>query len=299
VNRHPQEKTNARSIYTCGQTTCKTPTTSGLSCWSYSLKSLAQKRQSLHRSVEQQQQQIEILEAQLHKFHGLANIGTACYMIAHEINNLLTPVRSYAALSLSNMDDGALVEKALRKVMNNSERASKIMDSLLALARGDTQHKEHCRLAKLVEDVFACLCRDFSKDAIVVNINIPDDLMVWAVPIQFQHVLMNLILNARDAMLTAGGTLTITAQDRTDAVKIQVTDTGEGIKPEHLKSIFESFYTTKTGKDKSVSNSGAGVGLALCKKVVDAHDGLIAVASEPGKGTTFTITLPKSKSGDI
>jgi signal transduction histidine kinase len=108
---------------------------------------------------------------------------------------------------------------------------------------------------------------------------------------------MNLILNARDAMLPQGGVLTIRAAETVDVAKIEIADTGGGIKPADLTSIFETFYTTKTDKDSLAEYSGAGIGLAFCKMIIDGHQGSISVESKPGQGSTFKIVLPKTTVG--
>lgn len=257
------------------------------------MASIIEKRLSLHKRLANQQQQNDILKSQITQLQALANIGTATCMIAHEINNLLTPLASYASVALNNPDDKALTEKALQKTARNCQRASEIMESILSLANGETQQKKNVRLLDAVEEIFACLCRDFAKDSITVEIGIPEDLAVWAVPVQIQQVLMNLILNARDAMLPRGGILTIKAKDTIDAVLIEVRDTGCGIEPADLKRIFEPFFTTKADKKSPSQRSCFGVGLAFCKSIIDAHKGCISVESEPGKETTFKIILPK------
>jgi len=262
------------------------------------LTRIIEKRRSLHKHVASQQQQNNALKSQITQLQAFANIGTATCMIAHEINNLLTPLGSYAALALNNPDDKPLAEKALRRTVRNCERASKIMGSMLAIANGQTQEKKNIRLIILLQEIFTCLCRDFAKDGITVNIQIPPALTVRVVPVQIQHVLMNLILNARNAMLQTGGTLTIKAHDTTDAVQIEVTDTGCGVEPADLKNIFEPFFTVKAEKKSSDKHTGSGLGLAFCKKIVDAHDGCISVESKPDEGTTFKITLPKHKLGN-
>jgi signal transduction histidine kinase len=244
---------------------------------------------ALHKRLAEQEQQNTALESQVGQLQARANIGTATSMIAHEINNLLTPLANYATLALNNSDDKALIEKALRKTVRNSNRASKIMESMLALANGEAQEKKDTRLNVLVEDIFSCLCRDFEKDGITVNIRIPEDLTLRVVPVQIQQVLMNLILNAREAMLPAGGVLTIRAKDTADSVMIEITDTGRGIEPANLQKVFEPFFTTKADDERSA----AGLGLAFCKKVIDAHNGSISAQSEPQTASTFKILLPK------
>ncbi|MDD5327341.1 MAG: HAMP domain-containing sensor histidine kinase [Phycisphaerae bacterium] len=254
---------------------------------------IVEKRLSLHKDLANQQQQNNALKSQFTHLQALANIGTTTCMVAHEINNLLTPLTNFAALALNNPDDKPLSEKALQKVVRNCKHASKIMESMLAVANDQTQEKQNSSLITLVENVFNCLCRDFAKDSITVNIQIPDDLTIWAVSVQIQQVLMNLILNARDAMLPRGGVLTIKAGDTIDVVQIEITDTGCGIEPENLKDIFQPFFTTKAKGKSPSQHSGSGLGLLFVKRIIDEHGGCVSVESKPANGTTFKITLPK------
>jgi two-component system NtrC family sensor kinase len=257
------------------------------------LTRIIEKRLSLHKHLANQQQQNDALQSQFAHLQALANIGTTTCMVAHEINNLLTPLANFAALALKNPDDKLLSEKALQKVVHNCGHASKIMESMLAVANGQAQEKQNALLIALVENVFSCLCRDFAKDGIAVDIQIPQDLTVWAVPVQIQQVLMNLILNARDAMLPRGGVLIIKARDTAGDVQIELSDTGCGIEPANLKKIFQQFFTTKTNGKSSSQNSGSGLGLFFVKRIIDGHGGCVSVESVPGRGSTFKITLPK------
>ena len=250
------------------------------------MAAILEKRRSLHKHITSSQQQNELLQSQLAHLQALANIGTVASMIAHEMNNILTPLTNYAQLALNNPTDTALTRKALEKTILNSGRAAKILESIRTLANGEKQHKKNSRLTLMVEDIFTCMCRDFSKDKITVDIQIPEDLTIWAVPVQMQQVLMNLILNARDAMLPKGGRLTIKASDAGDSVTIEVADTGCGIAAENIDRIFEPFFSTKT-LNSSHGQTGAGMGLAFCKHIVEAHNGNIAVNSRIGKGTSF------------
>jgi two-component system NtrC family sensor kinase len=257
------------------------------------LTSIIEKRVSLHKSLAEHQQQNNALKSQITQLQALANIGTITHMIAHEMNNLLTPVGNYATLAMKSPDDKELVEKALAKTAQSCQRATKIMESMLAMADGEKQEKKNARLISLVEEIFTCLCRDFAKDGITVKIQIPKNLKIWAVPVQIQQVLMNLILNARDAMLPRGGILNIKATESGNTVQMEVTDTGCGIEPGDIENIFESFFTTKKESNSTSRCSGSGLGLAFCKKIIDSHGGCISVESKPAEGSTFTITLPK------
>jgi len=257
------------------------------------LTSIIKKRHSLHKDLRQQQEINTALQSQISQLQPLANIGTTTCMIAHEINNLLTPLSSYAALAIKNPDDNSLTQKALQRTLRNCRQAADIMQTMLAVANGENQNKSNLHLRTLVDEVFTCLCRDFAKDRITVKTLIPENLTIYAIPTQIQQLLMNLILNARDAMLKTGGTLTVGAKDLPAEVQIQISDTGPGIKQEHLDKIFQLFFTTKAQQENCSNQAGAGLGLAFCKQVVDAHNGSISVESEPYKKTTFHISLPK------
>jgi two-component system NtrC family sensor kinase len=256
------------------------------------LAGILAKRASLHRAVTAQTEQNHVLKSQIDRIQPLASIGLISSMIAHELNNILTPLANYAQLSIDNPQDVALREKALQKTVLNCERACKIQQSLLALASGNHQPKQHANLRDLIDELFACLCRDFRKEKINIVTDIPDDLEISMVPAQIQQVIMNLILNARDALLATGGTITISASRDEDHALITVADNGSGIPADILPQIFEPFVTTKDGQDPSSSGSGTGLGLAFCHQVVQDHDGAITVESAPGQGTTFKIILP-------
>lgn len=260
------------------------------------MASIIDKRLALHQRLAKKEQEYNALKTQNVQLQALANLGSATSMIAHEINNLLTPLANYAALAAKNPHDTDLVTKVLDKTVRNCERASKIMVSMLAMANGRAQEKHRVPVRALVDDVFTCLCRDFNKDGITVQMDVPETVEIMCVPVQIQQVFMNLILNARDAMLPGGGRLTISAAENGVQVDIAVTDSGRGIAREDLESVFEPFYTTKAGQEGPGTYSGSGVGLAFCRRVINAHGGQITAESCPGRGTTFRVCLPKSPS---
>ncbi len=263
------------------------------------MTSIIERRQSLHQCLAQKEEENRALKSQNLQLQALANLGSATCMIAHELNNLLTPLVSYAALAVQNPDDKKLAEKVLDRTVRNCQRAAKIMQSMLAIANGQKQERETVSVKALVEEVFTCLCRDFSKDRITVETRVDESLQAYCVRVQIEQVLMNLVLNARDAMLPGGGFLRVSAAADADHVNLIVSDTGTGITPENLKNIFRPFFTTKTGADRPAgSTSGSGVGLAFCRRIVDAHGGEITVQSQIGRGSTFTVRLPRTPAHD-
>jgi signal transduction histidine kinase len=254
------------------------------------LASILEKRLSLHRHLAEQAQAKTELELQIEQMQALAHIGMVSAMAAHEINNILTPISNYARLCTKHPGDKKLSQKAIEKAIVNTEHASRILESLLAMADGKKQEKRRHCLKSLVEEVFFCIGRDFSKDNIKVVFDIPEGFEVWGEGVCLQQVLMNLFLNAREAMLGSSGCLKISAEENGDFVVMIISDTGSGIKYENQRQIFEPFFTTK---DRNCSQqSGRGLGLSFCKKVIENHDGMISLESEPDKGATFKISLP-------
>lgn len=252
--------------------------------------------QALSGQIAQMQAQLESVRQQLTESQRLATIGTIAAVIAHEFNNLLTPIVSYCQYALqsaqSQSPDMELICKALSKAFNGASKAGRICSSMLALARGQSISGQ-VSVQQLVDEVLTVLARDPQKDGIALRVQIQPDLVVHGDPIQLEQVLLNLLINARQAMLGKGGSLTIKAAKNDDAseIRIQVIDTGVGIPEKLLPKIFQPFFTTK-GTARPGESRGTGLGLAICKQIIEHHKGRLEVQSEVGRGTTFTICLP-------
>ena len=136
------------------------------------------------------------------------------------------------------------------------------------------------------------LARDPQKDGIALRVQVSEGLCVEGDGVQLEQVLLNLLINARQAMIGGGGSLTIKASaTEQNEVKIQVIDTGPGIPQDLLPKIFQPFFTTK-GTARKEESRGTGLGLAICKDIIEHHRGRIVVESRLGQGTTFNIYLP-------
>jgi len=251
------------------------------------LTSLLENRKSLHQQIMDAENQFEALEVRLHHMQPLADLGMAWAMTAHELNNLLAPIVSYAQLALQNPHDAELSEKALKKAERLSTQAGQMLEKVMTLANSDSTPKQVHALSALLDDVFGCIGRDLSKDKIKLVLEFDDDLNIRADAGFLRQVLMNLVLNARHSMREKGGTLKIAATEDAELTQIEISDTGCGIPPEKLRDIFTPFYTN--GK-----KSGNGLGLAFCQKVIESHGGCISVDSQLGHGTRFKILLPKA-----
>jgi signal transduction histidine kinase len=167
-----------------------------------------------------------------------------------------------------------------------------IIQSMLGMVRDQTKNRREVKISAIVNDCFQTMARNLKNDRIEIELDIPEDLAVYTIPSQLQQVLLNLIINARQAMLDTGGALTIGASETGDGnVQITVNDSGCGIEPNCIDKIFEPFFTTKANADKP-DQQGTGLGLSVCKNIIQSHGGTIEVNSRPAEGTTFIIKLP-------
>jgi signal transduction histidine kinase len=236
--------------------------------------------------------------ARLHDTERLATIGTIAAVIAHEFNNLLTPIVSYSQFALTSASgdkpDMELIRKALGKTHQAGSKAGEMCSSMLRLARGESCFGE-VPVRRLVDEVLLVMARDPQKDGLALRVQIPPDLCVFGDAVQLEQVLLNLLINARQAMIGRGGSLWIKAA-RTDSageLRLQVIDTGPGIPAPLLGRIFDPFFTTKAAT-RPGERGGTGLGLAICKEIVERHGGRLEVQSKIGKGTTFSIYLPEA-----
>jgi signal transduction histidine kinase len=245
--------------------------------------------------LEEMERQVESLREQLTESQRLATIGTIAAVIAHEFNNLLTPIVSYSQYALQSAEsakpDAELIKKALNKAFQSSSKAGRICTSMLGLARGESSFGL-VEIQRLVDETLLVLARDPQKDGIALRVQVQPGLTVNGDHVQLEQVLLNLLINARQAMLGKGGSITIKAQRAENGgLRLQVIDTGPGIPEKYLTRIFDPFFTTK-GTTRKGEPKGTGLGLAICKEIVEHHKGRIEVQSEVGKGSTFSILLP-------
>jgi signal transduction histidine kinase len=239
-----------------------------------------------------QQAYIEHLRNELRKMQSLAALGELTSTATHEFNNVLMTVINYAKLGIRNRDDASR-DKALSKILEASERAAKITSTILAQARNRSESMEPTNLEGIIRDAMVLLEREMRKYRVAVEIEVdPSTPNALASGNQIQRVLLNLLINARQAM-AEGGTILLRLKPSSEAgyVELTVRDSGEGIERDKLPHIFDAFYSTKDGPDES-GKGGTGLGLAACKEIIDAHDGRIRVESSVGVGTAFIIRLP-------
>jgi PAS domain S-box-containing protein len=247
----------------------------------------------------QRQQRLEEARAALLRSQKLEAVGKLTGGVAHDFNNILHIISANVQLMLRSEDNG---RKRLLNILDAVERGKKLAAQLLAFARRQPLHPSVVNLAQLIERMDTLLHRA-AGDGVAIRMVIPPDL--WNVlvdPNQLENVLLNLVINARDAM-NGGGDVTIALANVTigaadqlaypgirpgEFVTIAVSDTGTGMPPDVMERAFEPFFTTKP------EGEGTGLGLSMAHGFVKQSGGHIRLASRPGEGTTVTIYLPRA-----
>jgi signal transduction histidine kinase len=231
------------------------------------------------------------LRRQLLQAQRLSSVGTLASSVAHEFNNILTTIINYAKLGLRAEGDDAARSQALDKILKGSQRAATIISSMLGFARSTKQQRQMTDLVSLVEEVLVLTEKDLSKHRVQVETKFHGRPQAPVVPAQIEQILINLVINARQSM-PRGGRLRIEVRDnpRTHMAEVRISDTGVGIAPDQLRLIFEPFYSTKEPDEHG--HGGSGLGLSVCRQIIEQHQGRIRVESVLGKGSTFTVKLP-------
>ena len=247
--------------------------------------------------------ELKTLEAQFVQSQKMQAIGQLAGGIAHDFNNLLTAISGHCDLLLLRHDEGHQNYADLIQIHQNANRAASVVGQLLAFSRKQNLQLEAIDLRATLADLTHLLNR-LVGEKVTLSLEHEADLgPIRADRRQLEQVLMNLVVNARDAMQGAGeirvvtNNMTLASQMRKDRVTVppgdyvvvNVIDTGNGIAPEKLPKIFEPFYTTKR------TGEGTGLGLSMVYGIVKQTGGYVFVESEIGKGTTFSLLFPRSK----
>ncbi len=233
------------------------------------------------------QAEVKALREELRRARRLATMGTMTAMVAHEFRNILTPMVNCAQLARRNPE---LAEKAMNRVANGSQRATSICSALLGLT-DDREEPQRVRLADVVSEALAAMARPPERDQIELYLDIPEDLDLTVRRAELEHVLLNLLINARKALLgkPADRRIELAARREGDEVIISVTDNGPGIDQQDLERIFQPFCSNDAAAE---ADSGYGLGLAVCRELAASLGGEIYASSAPGRQTHFVLRVP-------
>lgn len=256
-----------------------------------------------HKITEEEK--IKVQE-QLYQVQKMESIGVISGGVAHDFNNILTVIMTYCQIISSKMLGNPEIKRYIDKIIEAVEKASALTSQLLLFSRKKVLNKTVANPNEMIQNVYKMLKRVIPED-ISIQLNLEKDIKnIFIDPAQFEQILMNLVVNARDAIKNNGKIVIETKNVMIDKeyskthynvvpgeyVLLTVNDTGCGIEKEHIHKIFDPFFTTKeVGK-------GTGMGLATVYSIVKQCGGFINVYSEPGFGTTFRIYFPKAD-GDI
>ncbi|HMA62179.1 MAG TPA: PAS domain S-box protein, partial [bacterium] len=243
------------------------------------------------------------LEEQLLQSQKLESIGNLAAGVAHDFNNMLAVIKGRTQMALLGNRDDVEIEKDLKEVLDASERAADLTKQMLLFSRKKSMEFKPINLNTVISELLKMLKRLIGEDISVITDFDPDIWTIKADKVNMNQVIMNMAVNARDAM-PEGGNLIIKTKnisiDRKAAhekkglkpgeyVQLQIEDTGSGMRPDIVDKIFDPFFTTK-GRAK-----GTGMGLAVAYGIIKKHNGFVYVDSEVGRGSCFEIYLPAIK----
>ncbi|MCC6406296.1 MAG: HAMP domain-containing protein, partial [Planctomycetes bacterium] len=248
----------------------------------------------LESNLQEKTAELGRTQRQIAHMDKMASLGRLSATVAHELNNPLAGIQSYAKLVERSLRDAALPEaeraeltRYLGLIQKEASRSGGIVKNLLSFARQSGGALSEQRLAPILERALLLVRHSLQMSQIQIESpQVACDDRLWCNADQIQQALVALFVNAVEAM-PQGGKLSVGVEPRGDGLAISIRDTGCGIQPDVLPHIFEPFFTSKDRAE------GAGLGLAVVYGIVQRHGGSIDVESEPGKGTTFQIQLPR------
>ncbi|MEW6386590.1 MAG: response regulator [Thermodesulfobacteriota bacterium] len=232
----------------------------------------------------------EQLKQRLHLYEHLAIMGKLSLCVAHELNNPLDGIRRYLSLAQLKKDEPGEVERYLKEAQKGLQKMSLTIQSLLSSANPLKAPRTSDNLLNLLQEAVKIMMFQASDQRVEVTFHPSPRLRQVRLEGDIYHVFINVIKNALQAM-PQGGHLKINGQVNAKEIRIDFEDTGPGLSSQELASVFEPFYSTKDG------SQGLGLGLPICRKILERYQGQLTLKSKPGQGTRVRITLPKSPLG--
>jgi signal transduction histidine kinase len=256
-----------------------------LQAWNQATDRLQQTHEALRSEVRRLSDELDAKNRELARKNRLADLGQMASHVAHEVRNSLVPMKLYLSLLRRRISDDLGSLDVLDKVTSGFTALEATVSDLLHFSSDREPQRLTFGLARLLDDVCESLAPQLAAQGIRVSIDCPQQLGLQADRDMLRRAVLNLVLNAIDAM-PDGGSLDIAVWPSAAGVEIEVADSGPGIADELIERLFEPFFTTKS--------SGTGLGLAIVERIAAAHAGAIAVANCPDGGAAFTLRIPHS-----
>jgi two-component system, NtrC family, sensor histidine kinase HydH len=251
---------------------------------SLELQRTAEGLEESYKKLQAQSERIIAIEEQLRRSERLSTLGEMAAVLAHEIRNPLGSIRGTAEILRDDYRPGDPKHEFIEIQIKETERLNHVVEDFLRMARPQAAEMRRCSLREELETIVTLTASEARQRGIHLEFTSPDDEQpITGDSEKLRQAFLNIVLNALQAT-PAGGNVTISAARRDDTCEIRFSDTGPGIPADVQERIFEPFFTTKP--------DGTGLGLAVTRKIVEAHGGTLTVESEVGKGTTVAIRLP-------
>jgi signal transduction histidine kinase len=246
---------------------------------------LERTHEALRAEVRRLTDELQQKNRELARKNRLADLGQMAAHVAHEVRNTLVPVALYLGLLRRRIADDSDSLEMLDKISSGMTALDAAVNDLLHFTSDRDPQRRPFPIRPLVEEVLASLAPQLAAQTIQAVVEVPPQASVTADREMIRRAVLNLVLNALDAM-PKGGRLVIRSVRRARCVEVEITDTGPGLSPEALGRAFEPFYTTKP--------AGTGLGLAIVYRIAEVHGGSVSAANGPAGGARLTLTLPVS-----
>ncbi|UFS69813.1 ATP-binding protein [Geomonas sp. RF6] len=255
------------------------------------LQKTARGLEESYQKLQQQSERIMAIEEQLRRSERLSTLGEMAAVLAHEIRNPLGSIRGTAEILRDDYPPADPKHEFIEIQIKETERLNRVVEGFLNMARPQPAEMQACSLQEELETIATLTAADAKKRQVTLVLERPaEPVVLTADGEKLRQAFLNIVINALQAT-PPGGSLTISTELRGEQApemcEIRFRDTGPGIDPEMLEKIFEPFYTTKT--------YGTGLGLAVTKKIIESHRGMLQVESELGKGTMVKVSLPMER----
>lgn len=255
-----------------------------LAAWYTATLRLERTHKTLREEVRRLTAELEVKNRELARKNRLADLGQMASHIAHEVRNNLVPVTLYLSLLRRRISDDSGSLDVLNKIAAGFTALDATLNDLLHFTSDRDPQWYSFSLRKLVVDVHASLAPQLSAQMVKTVTDVPKDLFITADQDMLRRAVLNLTLNALDAM-PDGGTLTVTAATTREGIELEVADSGPGLSEDAKRRVFEPFFTTKLG--------GTGLGLAIVYRIAEVHGGDATVVNCPDGGAAFTLRIPQ------